>query len=549
MATALIIDRSPLSGLGLKSALENAGHSVQGVAHNGLDALDLAARQPAGLIVLDLDIPKLGGLDLIKRLHARLPTTPLLVFTAFPGEVYEPLCIEAGASGFIARDDSLDTFMDAVKKVLAGKTWFRARALHGHPATQDAAPGEQLTAREITVLHYLAEGYRVKQIADELAISDRTVSTYKSRLLEKTGTHSLVDLLQVASRRGFLEASANTPAAGAGQFNTLLDKVPFPVSLRAPDGRILVANQAFLDLIGLSMDQVIDTRLRDVGIIDLEHLDYAYKTFHAAVEQRIPYMLVVAVQLHGERRIFKNSGHPVLAADGELLGMLSTSVDIGEEQRQIETLREQLARLTFLRSRRGRYLLQHGQQVGSCLEQARQLLERPGEVDRHALLAVLEQVAASVAQVCEAVRLELGEVSLQPGTEDLNALTALALQDSPVTFEVLFTPAANAAHAWVDATRYAGLLQSLLLHLQAQRARRLTIEAHAFEGDPGQLDWTLQLQAAVAPTPFSAAPIIHLALASKLCALFQGHLKVTRDDHTRFQATLQLRLPTAARGR
>lgn len=549
MATVLIIDRCPLSCLGLETALENAGHSVLAIAHNGLDGIDLAARKPANLIVLDLDIPKLGGLDLIKRLHVRLPSTALLVFTALPAEVYEPLSIEAGASGFVARDDSLETFVDAVKKVLAGKTWFQARALHSHP-TQEPGSGEQLTAREITVLHYLAEGYRVKQIADELAISDRTVSTYKSRLLEKTGTHSLVDLLQVASRRGILETTANTAAtASAGQFNTLLDKLPFPVCLRAPDGRILAANQAFLDLIGLSMNEVLDTRLRDVGIIDLEHLDYAYKTFQAAVQQRIPYMMVVAVRLHGEHRVFKNSGHPVVGADGELIGMLSTSVDIGEEQRQIETLREQLARLTFLRNRRGRYLLEHAQEIGTCLEQARQIVEHPGEPDRQALLAQLDHVAASVGRVGEAVRLELGEISLQTCAEDLNALTDFTLQDRPPTLEVAFTPASVAALAWVDATRYASLLQSLLLHLQYQRAHKVTVKAQAFESIPGQLDWTLELEAAVAPTPFRAAPIIHLALASKLCALFQGELRIMRDDHKRFQASVQLRMPTASHAR
>ncbi|MGH8463417.1 MAG: LuxR C-terminal-related transcriptional regulator, partial [Pseudomonas sp.] len=330
MATVLIIDPHPLNALSVESTLTLAGHTIVGVAHNGLVGLDLIRSAAPDLIVLDLEVPRLGGLDLIKRIVARKGTTRLLVFTALPAEVYEPLCIAAGASGFVDKSDSSTAFSDAVNKVLRGKTYFQATALRACASADTTAPS--LTAREITVLHYLAEGYRVKQIAGELALSDRTVSTYKSRLLEKTGTHSLVDLLQVAASRGLLEKriaapdSSDASSAPDLDFNALLNKIPFPVCLRAPDARILAANQAFLDFLGLTLESVINARQCDIGVIDSEHLDYARKTFSAAVENRIPYMMVVVVNLRGERRVLKHGGCPVFGPDGELVGMLCSSI-------------------------------------------------------------------------------------------------------------------------------------------------------------------------------------------------------------------------------
>ncbi|MFJ4067195.1 LuxR C-terminal-related transcriptional regulator [Pseudomonas sp. NPDC089996] len=550
MATVLIIDRYPLHCLGVTCCLEQAGHRVLASTGNGLDGLDQATHTRPELIVLDLDVPRLGGLDLIKRLRARNPAALLLVLTALPAQVYELLCIEAGACGFVSKSDELEVFRNAVRSVLAGSTWFRAKVLH-----EDASPGvpaDHLTARETTVLHYLAEGYRVKQIAGEMALSDRTVSTYKSRLLEKTGTHSLVELLQVASRKGLLEtktdAAGNTQQnADALHFSDLLDKVPYPVCLRAADARILAANQAFLDYLRLPREAVLQSRLRDVGVIDSEHLDYARKTFDSAVQQRIPYMMVVVVQVHGERRVMKNSGYPVIDDDGELLGMLCTSADISEEQERIDALQEQLAHLRFSRDLHGRYVLEHGQAMTAAIDRSRALLASPGAETGAAVAAQLGLMAEQVRRLDEMICLELGELHLQPYAEDLNALTEVALRNAqgrPLATS-RFVPSPLTAHGWIDAARYASLLQALLSHLGHLQADEVTIKAHALEQVAGQLTWTLNFDADTALDTLSGVPVIHMAMARRLCTLLGGQLKVEPRQPRHFSANISLLLPLA----
>lgn len=553
MATVLIIDPYPLNALSIESALTLAGHTVVGVAHNGLVGLDLARSESPDLIVLDLEVPRLGGLDLIKRIVARKGTTRLLVLTALPAEVYEPLCIAAGASGFVDKTDSAAAFSDAVHEVLRGKTYFQATALRSRSSTDNTL--QAFTAREITVLHYLAEGYRVKQIAGELAISDRTVSTYKSRLLEKTGTHSLVDLLQVAANRGLLEKSTGATGTAKGalstatlNFDTLLDKIPFPVCLRAPDARILAANQAFLDYLGLTLESVINARQCDIGVIDSEHLDYARKTYSAAVENRIPYMMVVVVSLRGERRVVKHSGCPVLGEDGELVGMLCSFIDIGEEEKQIQALRDQLAYVSSIYSRRGTYLIQHGQEVTAYINQARHLVaSRNKEDDSCALLGLLDRIDESVRMISEMVDLEQEHVRYTPFAQDLNALTAStlnALDDNDLPPKV-FVKAAASPWGWIDASPYTSLLKTLMLHLKHEGAEHVSIHATAMECDAGRLDWTLQVSATKAAKEQRTAPVIYLAMATKISALLQGDLLITVDDDQHFEAQVTLKVPVA----
>lgn len=551
MANILLIDQQPLSALGAETALRNAGHDVVGVARNGLDGLTEFRTRAPDLVVLELDIPKLGGLDVIKRIVARKTDTRVLVLTALPADVYEHLCLAAGAAGFVSKGDSLESFLDAVAKVLSGRTYFQAKAIHleaGASAAEGA--GEQLTAREVTVLHYLAEGYRVKQIAGELAISDRTVSTYKTRLLEKTGTRSLVELLQVAAQRGLLEERPGLPkqvaAAGklAAPFNDLLNQIPFPICLRAPDTRILAANQAFLQSLDLTLDQVLDARQRDLGIIDEEHLAYARKTFEAAVEKRIPYMMVAVVYVRGQRRVFRHGGYPVLGENGELLGMLCSSVDLDEETQQVQSLRDQLTYVSSIQKRRGHYLLQQGEEIAGNIASVRRIRREHG---RDEIDTLLERILEAVAIVSELIRLEQREMPLAPFPEDLNELTQRHLQglDGKMVPPWTLAKAPSRPRGWIDAVRYGSLLKALLLHMRHVGAVGAAIRLESLEQEAGQVEWTLQLKGDIAADGKRDAPIIYLALADELSEVLHGSLRVIRDDAQVFEAVVVMNVPIA----
>lgn len=556
MANILLIDQQPLSSLGVETVLRNAGHSVIGPERNGLDGLAAFRARSPDLVILELDIPKLGGLDVIKRIVSRKSDTKVLVLTSLPADVYEHLCLATGAAGFVSKDDALETFLDAVAKVLAGRTYFQARALHldaGANATEAGA--EQLTARELTVLRYLADGYRVKQIADELLLSDRTVSTYKTRLLEKTGTRSLVELLQVAAQRGLLDdwpgitAHDVAPKKDTSRFADLLDQVPYPICLRAPDGRILATNQAFLSYLGLTQDEVLNTWQRDLGIIDEEHILHARITFEDAVQKRIPYMMLVPMYLRGQRRVIRHSGHPVLDENGELLGMLCTSVDLDEEAQKIQALRNQVSYFSSIQKRRGIYLLQHGDEVANLIANAQMILQGRQSSDYQGGIAVLlERIQDNVQMVSELVRMELGEIPLTPFPENLNHLTQESLKVLPgdsVPAWTLITARAQ-PHGWIDPARYACLLKALLLHMKHEGALSATIQLEWFEREADHLDWTLNVKGATAPKHTDATPVLYLALAGKLCDLLHGSLEIVRDDGLAFEASVILSVPIAS---
>jgi len=555
MANILLIDQQPLSSLGAVTALQGAGYNVIGTARNGLDGLAAFREQAPDLVVLELDIPKLGGLDVIKRIASRKTAAKVLVLTSQPAEVYEHLCLAAGAAGFVSKDDSLEAFLDAVAKVLAGRTYFQAKAVHLDAGAATAEGGaEQLTAREVTVLHYLAEGYRVKQIAGELAISDRTVSTYKTRLLEKTGARSLVELLQVAAQRGLLDDRSGmtnpgaAPTSPTAHFNALLDQIPVPICLRAPDARILAANQAMLRFLDLPLEEVLDAKQRELGVVDGEHLAYARKTFDAAVEKCIPYMMVIAVYVRGERRVVRHSGHPVLDDNGELLGMLCTSVDLNEEEQQIQSLRNQLTYLSSMQKRRGLYLQQQGEEIAGHVANARLLLQgRQDDNCRDGLTALLDRILESVQLVSEMLRLELDEVTLAPFPQDLNALTRESLKALPADAVPawLLTEASSRPRGWIDPVRYGYLLKSLLLHMKHVGCPDAAIRIESFEREAGQLEWTLQFKGEAESAGKHATPVIYLALANELSDLLHGSLRIVRDDDRVFEVVISLTVPLA----
>ncbi|SDJ33578.1 two-component system, NarL family, sensor histidine kinase EvgS/two-component system, NarL family, response regulator EvgA [Pseudomonas delhiensis] len=551
MSRIVIIDPQPGSQRGIAAELERAGHAVVGTAGNGVDGLDAVRRARPDLVVLDLDIPRLGGLDVIRRLLSQQRGLRILVFTAFPAEVYEHLCVAAGARGFVDKHEALEVFGDAVDQLLAGKTYFNASAVHAQPPAGEAedGPGERLTAREITVLHYLADGLRVKEIAGEMAISDRTVSTYKARLLEKTNTRSLVELLRVAAQRGLVATSAQgaarqpEAAGGEARFNALFDRIPYPICLRDADMRILAANRAMFDFLGIDTADLLGSRPAEVGLVELEHLDYARKTFEAAVEKRIPYMMVIAIRVKGERRVVKHSGVPVTDDDGAFLGMLCTTLDIGEQQRELEALREQLAYAHAIRKRRGQYLIEHGQAMAGDLASLRALLQGQGaQADM-----LLERLQQNTGLLNELVQLEQGLVSATPYVADLNQLTQQVLEQAPDGLLPAwnFYPDTHRRWGWVDAERYAQLVRTLLLHAMSLGAAQLDIHADSRETDIDHVSWRLRLLGRLG-APAAPLSSVRWLLAEQLATLLDGRLDLARGTDQALEIEVMLRMPRAS---
>lgn len=203
MHSVLIVDDHPVILLAVGVLLEKHGMRVVGEANNGLDAVRLVRELTPQVVVLDIGIPKLDGFSVITRIKALNVRTEILILTSQPADSVCRRCIQLGARGFINKEEGLDKLITAIKAVDAGYTFFPSLASDSVSSADQLTELKQiqsLTDREFTVLQYLAHGFSNKQISEKLFLSNKTISTYKTRLLQKIGVASLVDLAEFAKR-------------------------------------------------------------------------------------------------------------------------------------------------------------------------------------------------------------------------------------------------------------------------------------------------------------------------------------------------------------
>lgn len=169
-------------------------------ATNGAEVLERLRQVPVDLLLLDLNMPGISGADLIARVKAHHNNLPVLVFSMYNEPLVAARMLKAGASGYITKDCEPDVLLAAVRKVAA-----RGNYIDPGIASQMAfagsdrrSPHSRLSDRELTVLRLLTQGLGVKEIGDQLAISGKTVSTHKARLMEKLGTPSMAELMRYA---------------------------------------------------------------------------------------------------------------------------------------------------------------------------------------------------------------------------------------------------------------------------------------------------------------------------------------------------------------
>jgi len=202
MRTTVIVDDHPAIRLAVRSALESSSYfKVVGEADSGPAALSVIRTQLPALVILDLDLPKMSGLELIERLKASNPEIRVLVLSAQPESIFAARSLQAGANGFLSKSEDLQALVQAARSVLAGYSVFPSTALTASPRPTIGAGSElirSLSDRELTVLQYLARGLSNKEVGAALQISNKTVSSCKSRLLEKLKISTLVELVDFA---------------------------------------------------------------------------------------------------------------------------------------------------------------------------------------------------------------------------------------------------------------------------------------------------------------------------------------------------------------
>ena len=213
MISILIADDHTIMREGLKRILENQDDFVVvGEATDGLEAIqwvqDWARKGGFDVLLLDLSMPGKSGVDLIKQIKIEAPKLPILVLTMHEEEHYAVRTIRAGASGYLTKESAATLLVEAIRRVAAGRLYISPSvaeqlALNIMPRN-DELPHQRLSDREFEVFQLLASGASVTEIAEKLHLSVKTVSTHKTRILQKMDANSLADIVKYAMTNNLL---------------------------------------------------------------------------------------------------------------------------------------------------------------------------------------------------------------------------------------------------------------------------------------------------------------------------------------------------------
>ncbi len=203
MIKIVIADDHTLMREGLKRILETADDiSVVGEAVDGFETLAQARRCDFDLLLLDMSMPGKNGVDLIRQLKETAPKLPILILTMHEEEQYAVRAIRAGARGYLTKESAGVQLLGAIRKVAAGRPYISMAvaeqlAIDAMPTT-DILPHKELSNREFEVFSLLVSGKSITDIAASLHLSVKTVSTHKTRILQKMELGSLAELVQYA---------------------------------------------------------------------------------------------------------------------------------------------------------------------------------------------------------------------------------------------------------------------------------------------------------------------------------------------------------------
>jgi len=203
MIRALIVDDHAIVRRGLKEVFDDEFSELEtGEAENSRAALDLIATQDWDIVLLDINIPGRNGLELLSEIKRLRPRTPVLVVSAYPEEEFAVRSLKLGASGYLNKSRASDEVVAAAKKAMAGGKYVTALLAEKLASTLGSdinqAPHESLSGRELQVLRMVATGKTIKEIAAELALSEKTVGTYRTRISKKMGLATNVEIARYA---------------------------------------------------------------------------------------------------------------------------------------------------------------------------------------------------------------------------------------------------------------------------------------------------------------------------------------------------------------
>jgi len=210
MTKILLVDDHDLVRTGIKRLLDDINDiDVVGEATCGEDAIKLASQHELDVILMDINMPGMGGLEATRKLQSTNPELKIIIVTMHEDDLFAQRLLKAGATGYLTKGAGVDEIVHAIKEVQQNRRYIspdiaQQLALAQFP-DHEGSPFDMLSERELQVMMLLMDGHRVSEISDKLCLSPKTVSTYRHRLYDKLNVQNDIELTRLAMMHGVIE--------------------------------------------------------------------------------------------------------------------------------------------------------------------------------------------------------------------------------------------------------------------------------------------------------------------------------------------------------
>lgn len=217
MIKVMLVDDHDLVRTGIKRLLEDqANIKIVGEAVSGEQALEQVSENDPDVVLMDINMPGIGGLEATRKLLQRKPKLKIIVVTMHEDDLFAQRLLKSGAMGYLTKGAKVDEILQAIQAVMDDQRYLcKAIAQQlalSHMAEAETSPFDNLSERELQVLMMMMDGQTISAISQTLCLSPKTVSTYRARLYSKLGVQNDIELARLALQYGVVESTANLKA-------------------------------------------------------------------------------------------------------------------------------------------------------------------------------------------------------------------------------------------------------------------------------------------------------------------------------------------------
>lgn len=214
MIKVMLVDDHDLVRTGIKRLLEDHPDiNIVGEATSGEQALELVTENDPDVVLMDINMPGIGGLEATRKLLQRKPKLKIIVVTMHEDELFAQRLLKAGAMGYLTKGAKVDEILQALQAVMANQRYLcpsiAQQIALSQMAEEESSPFDSLSERELQVLLMMMDGQSISVISEKLCLSPKTVSTYRTRLYAKLGVQNDIELARLALQFGVVESAAN----------------------------------------------------------------------------------------------------------------------------------------------------------------------------------------------------------------------------------------------------------------------------------------------------------------------------------------------------